>query len=1029
MATGTILSGDFGAKTKEQETIMGEAVNNAVRICRFARMGQILVDENAQKAVNESYKFQALEPIPLEGIDETLGIFELTGKKRKKIKPEEFSERKITSEMVGRSREMEQLESLFHQLLAGKGSIVSIVGKAGIGKSRLMAEIKAQPIMEKMLLLEGRAIATGKQLSFHPIANLIRNWAGILDDDLPSVSATKLQQSVQKIAPEQADEIFVFTAKMMGLPLKGKHQERVKGIEGEALEKLIMKNLRDLIINATKAKPRIYVIEDMHWSDQSSLNLFKSLYKLSLTQPVMFINVLRPGYADTGDYILKYLKETFPENHTTIHLDPLDRADADKLITNLLRKAKLPKETEEMIIRKTEGNPFFIEEVLRSFIDDGIIEVKEGHFRVTEKIKEANIPDTINDAILSRVDKLDEKTRELLNTASVMGRNFYYKVLEEATDTIEELDERLSYLSEVQLITETKKKEEIEYLFKHALAQQLTYDAMMQQSRKDTHLKIAHSIEKVFAANINEFYGTLAYHYENAENKEKSLQYLILAGDESANSGASAEALNFYKKAFDLLPLHKKRDSSNKEVRDLEIKIALGYQATGKNLEAVESFETLMQNQFGFKFPKTEKAIELRGIISVILLTFMINNQWLFFKKKLFKEFDLFAKIANYWGFALLHLNPKHWALKVATVEVFIARYEIHHSYSALNVLVYGATIFNLGGVSIKTAKKIIDFVQKIGDEINPISLVDFTTSKKVHDYFIAHWEIDKDFDHIYNKGLRTGGSWATSSYVYYSGMCSIELGNHSRFLEMAEKMTELAEAFDYSYTRTLRMRLLVMGFAKFRQYDKILATVDDDIAFIKTTGNEAMLLNVLFYKAQACTFSGMLKDAQAAIDESEDIIDNHKRIPLYFTQYLITKIKLGIESIKNLEHNEPDFQSGTKELQKLSNKLLKLTPKNIATFTEAYLLKAKILFLQKKFSKAYKNLDFSIVAGEKYNSRPDLSRAYFETGKFLCDPKTKQKQLNGLSGKDYLEKAKTMFEEMDLQWDLEEYRKFVDKS
>lgn len=337
--------------------------------------------------------------------------------KRTKLHPGSFPKRKIASEMVGRSTEMEQIESLFNQLMAGKGSVVNIVGKAGIGKSRLMDEMKAQPIMDKV-----------------------------------------------------------------------------------------------------------------------------------------FMNVMRPGYKDTGDYILKYLVDNFPGGHSTINVNPLEEKDSGNLIKNLLRETPLPEKIHNMIIRKTEGNPFFIEEIIRSFLDEDIIEVVESNFIVTEKTNDVNIPETINEAILSRVDKLDEKTRELLNTASVMGRNFYYKVLEEATDTIEELDDRLAYLTEVQLISETKKKQEIEYLFKHALAQQLTYDSIIQQSRKDLHQKIARSIEKVFAQNINEFYGTLVYHYKLSENKEKIIHYLILAGEESLKAGASSEALHFYEDALELMP-------------------------------------------------------------------------------------------------------------------------------------------------------------------------------------------------------------------------------------------------------------------------------------------------------------------------------------------------------------------------------------------------------------------------------------------------------------------------------------------
>jgi hypothetical protein len=168
------------------------------------------------------------------------------------------------------------------------------------------------------------------------------------------------------------------------------------------------------------------------------------------------------------------------------------------------------------------------------------------------------------------------------------------------------------------------------------------------------------------------------------------------------------------------------------------------------------------------------------------------------------------------------------------------------------------------------------------------------------------------------------------------------------------------------------------------------------------------------------------MDDAQTTINEIEKRINNHKRIPIFFTQYLITRIKFRIESIKDLDRNNNDFRSGIIELKKLSGKLLGKVKKNVAIMTEAYHLKARILLLQNNYKAAAKYLKLSVAAGEKYNTRPDLSRVYFETGKFLSNPSNKYKELNGHAASHYLEKAKSMFEEMDLQWDLEEYKKFV---
>ncbi|MCB2222430.1 MAG: AAA family ATPase [Bacteroidetes bacterium] len=1026
IATGSIMTTAIGSDDKKQTTLMGDAVNHANRICQFAEEGQILADEKTLEGLRNDFELQKLEPIPLKGGVETLPIFELAGKKRKKLDLKPKSERKIISEMVGRSQEAEQLEGLIRNLIAGKGSIVNIVGKAGIGKSRLLEELKVQPIMEKVLLLEGRAVSTGQNLSFHPITNLIKNWAGITEDDLPSASSEKLYQGIKRNTSEQADEIYAFMATMMGLPLEGKYKERVKGIEGEALEKLILKNLRDLIIAATKDKPRIYMVEDMHWADSSSITLFESLYKLSQNHPVMFINVMRPGYKETGDYILKYLVDNFPGDHNTINVNPLEEKESGNLIKNLLREASLPDEIQKMIIRKTEGNPFFIEEIIRSFIDEGIIEIKDGHFVVTDKIKEVNIPETINEAILSRVDKLDEKTRELLNTASVMGRNFYYKVLEEATDTIEELDERLSYLTEVQLISETKKKQEIEYLFKHALAQQLTYDAMMQQSRKDTHLKIARSIEKVFAANISEYYSTLAYHYEKAENNEKTQEYLLKAGDEAIRSGASLEALKFYEKAHEMILGDNNQNLSKEQMLDLEMRIADLYRACGENQEAADRFKKLMETFTNHRFSKNEKLAQFRAAFSLLLTYIMVHNHKLFFKKEMNPEIEKLMKMTYGFGTSLISMNPKQFAIDTLPIVKKICYYNFIDSVPSLRIFCVGSSNFGMTGLSLNTSQKMIEISEKAGIEKDVFGKIGFRMLNKMQNYYSGRWHNQEDEQSVINQGLRAGSFWDIHTYMTYCGLNYIEAGEYKKTIEMQNLLHEQAENYNSGYAVSMAYRLQACSFYKFRKFDEFLKIAGDGAQYIGSTENLA--LSLVFISMQSLVYLnlGDIAKAEIALNMASEIQKKASNIPVYHTPYLLAKVNFDLEKLQRQNENSKEYKALLNEIKHNSKTLIAKSKKLIANLPEAYLSRARFYFAQKKYSSAFKNIQLAITTCEKYNSRLELSRAYFETGKFLSDPKNKYNELNGHNASHYLEKAKAMFEEMDLQWDLEEYEKFV---
>ncbi|MCF8374508.1 MAG: AAA family ATPase [Bacteroidales bacterium] len=794
IALGDAIVEEFGTADKKHVTVMGEALSFATRLREFAEEGQVLVNEDVFEAAKDHYNFQKLEPLPIRGSKKSLPVFELKDKKRAKLTPETFSERRIASEMVGRNAEVEALEGCIKKLIAGKGSVVNIIGKAGIGKSRLVEEMKAQAFMSKVRLLEGRALSMGKSLSFHPITHIIKSWAGISEEDPPAVSSKKLQTSILRGAKDQADEIFPFIATMMGLPLQGKAKDRVAGIEGEALEKLILKNLRDLITSAATIRPLIIMIEDMHWADSSSISFLESLYKLAPKNRVMFINVLRPGYEETGDYILKYLEETLPDDHQNIIIEALVETESKELIGNLLNRISLPAGVTNMIIRKTEGNPFFIEEVIRSFIDDGIIETKGKEFRITEKISQANIPETINEVILSRVDKLDEKTKDLLKTASVIGRNFYYKVLEEAADTIGELDDRLEYLKEVQLIGESKKKDEIEYLFKHALAQQATYESIIQNTKKELHLKIARSIEKVFAENIHEFYGTLAYHYELAENKEKTLDYLVKAGNEAMGTGGSADVINYYNKALKFYPLLNKKTNDVDLLKNIYLSLGKAYHSRGMANEAVEVLDKALL-LFGFKFPKSKIRLMAGFIYNLIYYVFAVYNDKYFFNKSNDPNRDQLFEILFNRGRTLSSISSKRFIIEgfYSTKPLFST--DLSKNPNAFAVFVGFSAGFFWTGISLKTSSRIFKVSERFIGETDTHAYQVFKYSQKMHNYHCGILETDNDLDFLFDFYMKKGFFFEAAYILFYNGFCYGDKGNRQECQKITANLLLVAIA------------------------------------------------------------------------------------------------------------------------------------------------------------------------------------------------------------------------------------------
>jgi class 3 adenylate cyclase len=277
--SGPVVVGSIGDDLRMDYTAIGDTTNLAARMESIAVPGTIMVSHDTYRRVARQFEFKPLGRTPVKGKEHPVDIYELI--KERIDRPRLGMERQIFSEMVGRTKELNQLELQINKAIAGEGSVMNIIGEAGIGKSRLIAEVRNSSSMNRVTCLEGRAISSGRNLSFHPVINLLKDWAHIKEEDSPAQASHKLETAIRNVCHDSADDIFAFIATLMGMKLSGRYLERVAGIEGEALEKLIFKHMRDLLIRAMALTPLVIVIEDLHWADISSIELLESLFRLA----------------------------------------------------------------------------------------------------------------------------------------------------------------------------------------------------------------------------------------------------------------------------------------------------------------------------------------------------------------------------------------------------------------------------------------------------------------------------------------------------------------------------------------------------------------------------------------------------------------------------------------------------------------------------------------------------------------------------------------------------------------------------
>ncbi|MCK5099132.1 MAG: AAA family ATPase, partial [Desulfobacteraceae bacterium] len=547
--TGLAVTADVNPD-KGTHSTTGDAINIAARLSDLAKAHEIFVGQETYRICKNNFSFESLPPTKVKGKTDSINIYKVLTVQKSTSRIS--INRQVSSEIVGRNKELNKL--VLHATLAidGKGSVVNIIGEAGIGKSRLFAEFSKLDVAKNLTLLEGKAISIGTGLPFYPFVDFLKNWAAIEEDDNERIALSKFESLVKNIDQERSDEIVPFIATMIGIKLSFEHKKRVEGITGEPLEKLIFKNLRDLLIKATDKKALAIVIEDLHWADESSIELLEILFNLTKEYKILFVNVFRPGFENTGNRISKSILNDTTLNSEEILLKSLDSNLSELMVSNMLKIKGLSREIKHKIIDRTGGNPFFIEEVVRSFIDEGAILLKSNGFILTDKINDISVPHTIADLLTARIDRLENKTRELIKIASVIGRSFFHKILKNVATSVEDIDTRLDYLKDIQLIREKDYVDELEYLFKHALAQEVAYKSLLHEKRKELHLNVANSIENLFKERLHEFYGTLSYHFTNAGNLDKAEEYMLKAGEEAMKASASSEALHYYKKALDL---------------------------------------------------------------------------------------------------------------------------------------------------------------------------------------------------------------------------------------------------------------------------------------------------------------------------------------------------------------------------------------------------------------------------------------------------------------------------------------------
>jgi len=1017
--TGLVVTGEV---TTEKGTlgVTSHAVSVASRLSGLAKPGEILVGQETYGQARGYFAFAKLEPTKVKGQTEPVSVYRVVEEKVKVGRIRGFATQVISSPLVGRDAEFVALKGCLNRLLDGQGGIVCIIGEAGIGKSRLMAEIRNYlrniQASSSIQWLEGRTPSYGQKISYWPFQEILWQYAGITEDDSEAEARQKLESRISSLFGEETDEILPYVASFLGLEVKGQYAEGLKYLDGKSMGSQIYLTSRRVFERLARIQPLVLVFEDLHWVDESSMLLLEHLLPLVIRAPLLICGISRTDPKIAIERIREIATREYERRYTELRLSPLSQSDSLQMMHNLMEIDNLSSTMREKIVHKVDGNPFYLEEIMRSLIDTGVVvhDAETARWKATRKTETFIIPDTIQGVIMARVDRLDEEIKQVLRTAAVIGRSFLYRILKTITEEVRELDRDLDQLQAVELIKVKQKIPELEYIFKHTLVQETTYGSILLQRRRELHSKVGQAIEGLFPDRTEEFYSLLAYHYARAENWEKAQEYLFKAGDQAGKIAADAEALRHYQEAIESYtrvfgdkwdPLHR---------GSLERKMGEAFYRRGDTQKAMEYLQRGLVYLGRPKLPTSRSEVG-RGILREIAVQIVhhIFSRWLV--KKTYEPVDqAVEEVAHIYEIVAsidATTAPEHFLVTALKWLNFSER----KGYLPGVVSVYAnlaliAFFFSLSGLTRFFQQRAMFLAEQTQ---HPGALAVLYQNVAYTEIFTG--QFDKAIEHGLKaaESCRGGGYWNLNYWGfsnYFALLAYLFQGNHSKALAIAQEVVRMGQ--DANAPNIWCVGLNGLGEIQDRkgEFEESIANLNKAVELAEAVPNH------IYRIVSDCDLARCYRRL-GDLDKSLEILtdtDNYRAT--YRVKGINSLLEIGFleaylaAAQQAVEKGKEEWLRKAKRACKEALRSTKLMRYNSPL---AMRLQGTCDWLIGKPSSAEEWWQKSLKAAEEMGMRYDLGMIYLEMG-------MRQKD------RTHLEKAEAIFAEIGAEWDLGQTRKLL---